>query len=284
MEPFVKKRRIGNTSDSSEGLEASSSSGSNVEVFEEHIPVSNSTQNLQHCTTVTSHPSTNVLDRRIQELLLSSPAHLFSIGALNSQQTSVSTSWEQWLCFLASNLSPSQWQGYWLAHCALFGEQAVPVHLLSFFSNQTSGLEPCSSSHSVADSTPLNLHQHPHPNDAIHTKYDNFHQVRPSMGNAARGGSGNSRRAEFANATVFLNGRLAATETSGPRSSAVVAAVARTTTISEIGQRLLLSSNVAMRKNVGEAFAANQRQHFFANFALGFVGVSACASSSSSND
>ncbi|VDO25200.1 unnamed protein product [Haemonchus placei] len=43
-----------------------------------------------------------------QQILLSSPAHLFSCGLLSADQ--LSTSWEQWLCYLASSLTPHQWQ------------------------------------------------------------------------------------------------------------------------------------------------------------------------------
>uniref|UniRef100_A0A8R1DYA5 Uncharacterized protein n=1 Tax=Caenorhabditis japonica TaxID=281687 RepID=A0A8R1DYA5_CAEJA len=96
----------------------------------------------------------------MQELLLSSPAHLFGLGTAGGPNgQNVTTSWEQWLCFLATNLSPVQWQGYWLAHCALFGEQAVPVHLLSFFQGQ---------------SPPLPTASGPHQNDPIQEGYGTY--------------------------------------------------------------------------------------------------------------
>ncbi|XGW22563.1 hypothetical protein V3C99_005075 [Haemonchus contortus] len=76
-------------------------------------------------------PAPNYVDTYLQQILLSSPAHLFSCGLLPADQ--LSTSWEQWLCYLASSLTPHQWQGYWAAHTAVFGLGALPVHLCSFF-------------------------------------------------------------------------------------------------------------------------------------------------------
>ncbi|ULU14433.1 hypothetical protein L3Y34_016730 [Caenorhabditis briggsae] len=160
------------------------------------------------------------MDSKLRELLLSSPACLFghqpvtsstASGAPNGQ--AAVTSWENWLCVLATNLSPAQWQGYWLAHCALFGEQAVPVHMLSFFQ----GHLPSSSSASPSSSTLSQLPNGPHPNDPIHERYE--------MGNAASGGSSGTSRSrgggggassgnDYNNSMVFSNGRLAAAETS----------------------------------------------------------------------
>ncbi|CAO4363620.1 unnamed protein product [Caenorhabditis nigoni] len=114
------------------------------------------------------------MDSKLRELLLSSPAHLFGHQPVTSSTASGTpngqaavTSWENWLCVLATNLSPAQWQGYWLAHCALFGEQAVPVHMLSFFQGH---LSP-SSSASPSSSTLSQLPNGPHPNDPIHERY-----------------------------------------------------------------------------------------------------------------
>ncbi|CAJ0594360.1 unnamed protein product [Cylicocyclus nassatus] len=78
-----------------------------------------------------SSASHHYSDAYLQEILLSSPAHLFSCGLLPAEQ--LSATWEQWLCYLASSLTPSQWQGYWAAHAAVFGLGALPVHLCSFF-------------------------------------------------------------------------------------------------------------------------------------------------------
>uniref|UniRef100_A0A915DUZ6 Uncharacterized protein n=1 Tax=Ditylenchus dipsaci TaxID=166011 RepID=A0A915DUZ6_9BILA len=41
--------------------------------------------------------------------------------------------WDQWMCMLASTLTPPQWQAYWRAYASLFGVNALPTHLLSFF-------------------------------------------------------------------------------------------------------------------------------------------------------
>ncbi|EYC34252.1 hypothetical protein Y032_0001g327 [Ancylostoma ceylanicum] len=76
-------------------------------------------------------PPNRYADAYLQEILLSSPAHLFSCGLLPPEQ--LGASWEQWLCYLASSLTPHQWQGYWAAHAAVFGLGALPVHLCSFF-------------------------------------------------------------------------------------------------------------------------------------------------------
>uniref|UniRef100_A0A0K0DCE8 Pecanex-like protein n=1 Tax=Angiostrongylus cantonensis TaxID=6313 RepID=A0A0K0DCE8_ANGCA len=73
----------------------------------------------------------NELTCSFQEVLFSSPAHFLSFGSLPADQ--LSASWEQWLCYLASSLTPQQWQGYWAAHVAMFGLRALPVHLCSFF-------------------------------------------------------------------------------------------------------------------------------------------------------
>ncbi|CAI4226528.1 unnamed protein product [Auanema sp. JU1783] len=70
-------------------------------------------------------------DPILQEMLLSSPSHLFNVGLLPAD--ALVSSWEQWLCLLASNLTPTQWQGYWNAYAAVFGVASVPIHLLSFF-------------------------------------------------------------------------------------------------------------------------------------------------------
>ncbi|KAK5966644.1 hypothetical protein GCK32_003245, partial [Trichostrongylus colubriformis] len=53
-------------------------------------------------------PSPTYVDTYLQEILLSSPAHLFSCGLLPADQ--LSASWEQWLCYLACSLTPHQWQ------------------------------------------------------------------------------------------------------------------------------------------------------------------------------
>uniref|UniRef100_A0A1I7TKW8 Uncharacterized protein n=1 Tax=Caenorhabditis tropicalis TaxID=1561998 RepID=A0A1I7TKW8_9PELO len=119
-------------------------------------------------STVAMVPGPREMDSKLRELLLSSPAHLFGhqpppIQPGANPQAAV-TSWENWLCVLATNLSPAQWQGYWLAHSALFGEQAVPIHMLSFFQGQISP----SSSSSPSSST---IQLGPHPNDPIHERY-----------------------------------------------------------------------------------------------------------------
>ncbi|KAF1771741.1 hypothetical protein GCK72_003569 [Caenorhabditis remanei] len=211
MEPGPpKKRKVNNESYDQEVTSSVTSSSSSIQVVDlSVIPPS-----PQIPGTSKEAATSGQMDSKLRELLLSSPAHLFGHQPAaqpggNNPQAAV-TSWENWLCVLATNLSPAQWQGYWLAHCALFGEQAVPVHMLSFFQGQTS---PSSSS-----SPSSTIQQGPHPNDAIQERYE--------MGNAASGGSsgngGSSRRAgggggagnEFGSATVFSNGRLAAAETS----------------------------------------------------------------------
>uniref|UniRef100_A0A0N5ATB2 RFX-type winged-helix domain-containing protein n=1 Tax=Syphacia muris TaxID=451379 RepID=A0A0N5ATB2_9BILA len=51
-------------------------------------------------------------------------------------QTSTSKNsaiWDQWLCCLATSLTPSQWQTYWTNYLALFGTSALPPHIVRFF-------------------------------------------------------------------------------------------------------------------------------------------------------
>ncbi|CAL2028565.1 unnamed protein product [Caenorhabditis brenneri] len=143
---------------------------------------SSSSSSIDALTTTIPQSVTGQMDSKLRELLLSSPAHLFghhpqqptaaASSSSSSHQNGLNntttpqaavTSWENWLCVLATNLSPAQWQGYWLAHCALFGEQAVPIHMLSFFQGQFSP-----SSSSSPSSMPL---LGPHPNDPIHERY-----------------------------------------------------------------------------------------------------------------
>ncbi|VDD91072.1 unnamed protein product [Enterobius vermicularis] len=41
--------------------------------------------------------------------------------------------WDQWLCCLATSLTPAQWQTYWTNYLALFGTSALPAHIVNFF-------------------------------------------------------------------------------------------------------------------------------------------------------
>ncbi|KHN84064.1 hypothetical protein Tcan_09241 [Toxocara canis] len=41
--------------------------------------------------------------------------------------------WDQWLCCLATTLTPTQWQHYWMTYLTLFGTAALPPHLANFF-------------------------------------------------------------------------------------------------------------------------------------------------------
>ena len=43
--------------------------------------------------------------------------------------------WEHWMCLLATNLTPQQWQAYWQNYAAMFGLNSLPFHLFSFFNN-----------------------------------------------------------------------------------------------------------------------------------------------------
>lgn len=38
------------------------------------------------------------------------------------------------MCNLSTKLTPIQWQSFWCIYTKLFGVNALPVHLLSFFS------------------------------------------------------------------------------------------------------------------------------------------------------
>ncbi|KAK6731912.1 hypothetical protein RB195_008018 [Necator americanus] len=137
-------------------------------------------------------------DAYLQEILLSSPAHLFSCGLLPPEH--LTASWEQWLCYLASSLTPHQWQSYWAAHAAVFGLGALPVHLCSFFNRPM-----------VRDEVV----------DRRHLEYVRYYtdlsaycwNYSPAMGNAATTQS-QSRKDYYQGstgmATVYSNGRAAA--------------------------------------------------------------------------
>uniref|UniRef100_A0A914Z221 Uncharacterized protein n=1 Tax=Panagrolaimus superbus TaxID=310955 RepID=A0A914Z221_9BILA len=43
--------------------------------------------------------------------------------------------WEHWMCLLATNLTPTQWQAYWQNYASMFGLNSLPLHLFSFFNN-----------------------------------------------------------------------------------------------------------------------------------------------------
>ncbi|CAI5439578.1 unnamed protein product [Caenorhabditis angaria] len=198
MEPDSKKRKL------EEDFEKIRE---NVQIVNVNVTPTTSSSSLEEF----SEPSTSSggprkneeqlkIDENLQKLLLSSPAHLFSTGLQNQQSAAC---WEQWLCLLATNLTPEQWQTYWLSQCSLFGEQSVPVHLLSFFA---------ANSTQTSNSTQIS----PIPNPERHENYVFFDQHQ-KMGNAASGGGGNSSRRDLnyaGNAMVFSNGRLAAAETS----------------------------------------------------------------------
>ncbi|VDO72424.1 unnamed protein product [Onchocerca flexuosa] len=44
-----------------------------------------------------------------------------------------SLAWDQWLCSLATSLTPAQWQLYWMNYLVLFGTLGLPQHLVNFF-------------------------------------------------------------------------------------------------------------------------------------------------------
>ncbi|CAJ0944486.1 unnamed protein product, partial [Mesorhabditis belari] len=83
-------------------------------------------------------PDQQFISQHLQEILASSPAQLTRCGVL--PRNGSAAEWEWWLCWLATALSPPQWQGYWAAHAAVFGGESVPVNELSFFSSPASVL------------------------------------------------------------------------------------------------------------------------------------------------
>ncbi|KAI1706072.1 hypothetical protein Ddc_15462 [Ditylenchus destructor] len=66
----------------------------------------------------------------ISEALMTSPHNLVRVSGYRGNQLL----WDQWMCMLATSLSPAQWQAYWRAYASIFGVGALPTHLLSFFS------------------------------------------------------------------------------------------------------------------------------------------------------
>ncbi|VDM99572.1 unnamed protein product [Onchocerca ochengi] len=61
-------------------------------------------------------------------LAAAAPSHLIP-ELLNS------LAWDQWLCFLATTLTPAQWQLYWMNYLVLFGTLGLPQHLVNFFTS-----------------------------------------------------------------------------------------------------------------------------------------------------
>ncbi|KAI1705913.1 hypothetical protein DdX_13354 [Ditylenchus destructor] len=70
----------------------------------------------------------------ISEALMTSPHNLVINGLLSPDALGNHLLWDQWMCMLATSLSPAQWQAYWRSYAAIFGVGALPTHLLSFFS------------------------------------------------------------------------------------------------------------------------------------------------------
>lgn len=46
-------------------------------------------------------------------------------------------SWEEWLAWLASSLSPTEWRLFWESYVSLFGVQSLPLHLNIFNAPQS---------------------------------------------------------------------------------------------------------------------------------------------------
>lgn len=104
-------------------------------------------------------PTVNNLSPHLQATSTNLSVSLPSSSSSASSSTSPSTStipltddllesfiWDQWLCCLATSLSPAQWQLYWMNYLSLFGTIGLPQHLVDFFTN-------------AINSTPINDHR-----------------------------------------------------------------------------------------------------------------------------
>lgn len=65
-----------------------------------------------------------------------------------SQELLNSLLWDQWLCSLATSLTPAQWQLYWMNYFTIFGTIGLPQHLVNFFA--TAATTNFSSANSLA--------------------------------------------------------------------------------------------------------------------------------------
>ncbi|GMT00406.1 hypothetical protein PENTCL1PPCAC_22580, partial [Pristionchus entomophagus] len=52
-----------------------------------------------------------------------SPHHLQLLSQLNA------SNWEEWLAWLASSLSPSDWRQFWESYVSLFGVGSLPLNI-----------------------------------------------------------------------------------------------------------------------------------------------------------
>jgi hypothetical protein len=77
-------------------------------------------------------------DEELSQILQSAAA---SSLPPSMQQPPVADSvfWEHWMCLLATNLTPAQWQAYWQNYASMFGLNSLPLHLFSFFNNSSNG-------------------------------------------------------------------------------------------------------------------------------------------------
>uniref|UniRef100_A0A914UKK4 Uncharacterized protein n=1 Tax=Plectus sambesii TaxID=2011161 RepID=A0A914UKK4_9BILA len=78
-------------------------------------------------------PPMSLLEQHYRDALYATPHHLAAAGYLSSEALSNALVWDQWLCCLATALTPLQWQQYWSNYATLLGAHALPTHLLSFF-------------------------------------------------------------------------------------------------------------------------------------------------------
>ncbi|CAD6194707.1 unnamed protein product [Caenorhabditis auriculariae] len=174
-----------------------------------------------------SNPTLPVMDLYVQEMLMSSPDHLFSMGVVPPQM--VSTSWEQWLCFLASNLTAQQWQvvifeADGLLACPLCivrrADRSRPPSFL--LQSRRSGrmreaAQICETETEGKKFGGANSTVKKEPRDDAASTHSpgtcGSATHRRRMGNAASGGTSRREVHVAAQATVFTNGRVAAAET-----------------------------------------------------------------------
>lgn len=78
-------------------------------------------------------PSVSLMEQHYRDALYATPHHLAAAGYLSPEALSNALVWDQWLCCLATALTPLQWQQYWSNYASLLGPHALPTHLLSFF-------------------------------------------------------------------------------------------------------------------------------------------------------
>lgn len=97
------------------------------------------------------------LDKQVHNALLTSPHSLVASGILAPEALSNQALWDQWLCLLATTLTPVQWQTYWQNYAVLFGTPQLPAHLVNFLNNVAAQNQEIINGQPMVDEDPVRL-------------------------------------------------------------------------------------------------------------------------------